>query len=235
MTEPWYSKIKSTFWRSLISPFCICWKYKVESFIWVMFVIVAGQLGTIINLIRRWVFGDWDFFPALGPDAVSGSFYTFALVLIASLVAPIFIRFIKKEKPEYRSISAVYLTVLIFSLVLCAIFYSFATNDINSVDFSKLSNDDMKADWKQLTFFFLSLIFAWYSFGLSHLSPHENQLCLDDYQELDDNARNELSEKLNPLGGTIGKKSDSNEKNKTGIQGSLVEPSSNTKYGELNV
>ena len=37
-----------------------------------MFVIVAGQLGTIINIIRRWVFGDWDFFPALGPELFVG-------------------------------------------------------------------------------------------------------------------------------------------------------------------
>lgn len=234
MKGHWYSKIKSNFWRSVISPFCICWEYKVESFIWMMFVIVAGQLGTIINLIRRWGFGDWAFLPALGPDSASGSFYTFALVLIASLLASIFIRFIKKETPEYRNISAVYLTILIFSLVICAIFYSFATNDFESIDFSKLGNKDMSVDWKQLVFFILSIIFAWYSFGLTHLCFHEDSLHLDDYQEMDDNSRNELSKKISSRENTQSPSTASSE-NETDTHDSLQEPSSTTKYGGLNV
>lgn len=234
MQGHWYSKIKSNFWRSVISPFCICLEYKVESFIWMMFVIVAGQLGTIINLIRRWGFGDWEFLPALGPDSASGSFYTFALVLIASLLASIFIRFIKKETPEYRNISAVYLTILIFSLVICAIFYSFATNDFELIDFSKLKNEDMTVDWKQLVFFILSIIFAWYSFGLTHLCFHEGSLHLDDYQEIDDNARDELSKKISSQ---VVPKSPStvSSENEIDTHEPLRKSSSNTKYGELNV
>lgn len=39
--KKWYAIIKSNFLRALISPFCVCFDHKVESFIWLMFVIVA--------------------------------------------------------------------------------------------------------------------------------------------------------------------------------------------------
>lgn len=194
--KKWYAKIKNNFLRALISPFCVCFDHKVESFIWLMFVIVAGQLGTIINVSKRWVFGDWDICASLGPDTASGSFYTFALVLIASLIGPIFIRFIKKEEPEYRSISAVYLTLLVFSLILCAVFYSFSTNDFNSIDYSQLKDENMPIDGKQLFFFLLSIVLAWYSFGLTHLYLHEEELKLDDYLEAENNTCNVLSSQV---------------------------------------
>ena len=38
------------FWGSILGPFLICFKHGSEFFIWALFVIVAGQLGTIINL-----------------------------------------------------------------------------------------------------------------------------------------------------------------------------------------
>ena len=49
------------FWGSIIGPFLICFKHGSEFFIWALFVIVAGQLGTIINIINRFVFQGWKF------------------------------------------------------------------------------------------------------------------------------------------------------------------------------
>lgn len=226
--KTWYARIDNVFWRSLLSPFCICFKHKVEFFVWIMFVIFAGQLGTIINIIKRWVFGGWELLPSFGPDSASGSFYTFALVLIASLVAPVFLRFVKKESPEYRNISIVFVTLLIFSLVLCAIFYSFATKDMNSVDFSKLTNGNMHTDWKQLVFFCLSIVFAWYSFGLSLSPSHEADLKLD-YQELDDKTREGLSGTLKP------NKPADVDTSKADATDPATKPVSNPKYQDLKV
>lgn len=193
-TKPWYAQIKSNFWRAAISPFFICWDrgHSVETFVWLMFAIIAGQLGTIINLIQRWIFGEWDFQVALAPDTASGSFYTFALVLFASLVGPWFIRIVKKEKPEYRPIVIVFVTILIFLLLLCAVFYSAATQNVNITGFEGKTNGDMHLDIKQFAFFVLAIICAWYSYGLFLSREHENILNLD-YQAADDEGRNRLS------------------------------------------
>lgn len=73
--KPWYLRIKSDFLRSIFAPLFICSKHAVEWFLWLMFVVIAGQLGTIINVIQRWLFGGWDFMTAFCPDSASGSFY----------------------------------------------------------------------------------------------------------------------------------------------------------------
>lgn len=98
------SRINNIFLRVILAPLETLLFHKVELFLWFAFVIVAGLLGIIINIIKRWIFDGWDFFVALGPDSAAGSFYTFSLVMISSLIYPLFSRFIKSEKPEYRKI-----------------------------------------------------------------------------------------------------------------------------------
>ena len=87
------------FCGSLLVPFIVCFNHKIEFFLWVMFVFVAGQLGTIINVVNRTLFHDWTISQALYPDSVSGSFYTYALVLIASLIVPLFTRIRNNKEP----------------------------------------------------------------------------------------------------------------------------------------
>lgn len=163
-----------------------------------MYVIFAGLLGVVINVIRRVVFFNWDFMPAIAPESSSGSFYTFSLVLIASLLAPLFISFIKKEKPHYRNIGAIFVTILILTLVLCAVFYSFATQTITNLDYSEFKNADMRLDWPQFIFFVLALLYSWYSFGYSFMDRHEKELFLsdDNYVEKDSKEKRNLSEEV---------------------------------------
>lgn len=177
---PFYYRIKCTFWRALIAPFCMCKEHKLQFFLWVMFIVVASQLGTIISLIQRVVFGDWQIRQALCSDSVSGNFYTFSLVLIASLLAPLFSKIIEDKKYNYRSIGIVFTTLLIFSLIFCAVFFASSTHDITFYDYRKISPTDIHVDWYQLGFFILTILFAWYSFGFSKLIHHEDLLNLAD-------------------------------------------------------
>lgn len=212
--KSWYLRLRSDFLKAIIAPFCICSKHLVECFLWLMFTIIAGQLGTIINVVQRWVFGDWEFLPAFCPDSASGSFYTFALVMIASLIGPIFIRFVNKDKPEYRPITFVYVTILIFSLLFCGLYYSFATQNPVMPDFSQMHNDQISVDLKQLVFFVLAILFSWYSFGLSLMPKHESEACLDkDYQKENDKERNELSGQVTKLGASNKPNGDNNNSN----------------------
>lgn len=168
------------FWGSLLVPFIVCFKHKVEFFLWIMFVLVAGQLGTIINVVNRAVFHDWTISQALYPDSVSGSFYTYALVLIASLIVPLFTRIRNNQEPGFRSMSVVLITLLIFALVFCAVFFSFASQEIRSVKYDDFKALELDVDCKQLVFFVIAVLFAWYAFGLSLMADNNEGNELDD-------------------------------------------------------
>lgn len=188
------SRINNTFLRAILAPLETLLFHKVELFLWVSFVIVAGLLGVIINIIKRWIFDGWDFFVALGPDSAAGSFYTFSLVMISSLIYPLFSRFIKSEKPEYRKIHIVFITILIFTLLFCGIYYSFSTLNQPIGAYERLHNNDMRIDYSQSFFFVLVIIFSVYSFGLTLIGQHEDELHLsDDYLEKEQHQVKKLS------------------------------------------
>ena len=193
--KPYGSKIRNYFLKAIVLPFTVLFCHKVETFIWLMFVIVASQMGVFINVIYRCLYKDWDFFTALGPDSASGTFYTFCMVMVASLIGPLFNRFIRDEKPEYRYITMTFLTLLIFTLVLCAIFYGLSSQNMNNVDFSTLRNNEMKLDVSQFVFFILAILFSVYSFGLTLLREHESEIKLDDNYLVQENEKKEDLEK----------------------------------------
>lgn len=168
------------FWGSIFGPFLICFKHGSEFFIWALFVIVAGQLGTIINVINRCVFQDWKFGESLYPDSVTGNFYTYALVLIASLIAPIFARIKNNDKPMFSTISMVFSSILIFAMILCAVFFSNASQTIPPLDYSSFKGVGFTLDVKQIVFVILAIIFAWYAFGFSLMVKNQELIQLDD-------------------------------------------------------
>lgn len=188
------------FIKSILNPFFICFYHKVEFFLWFMFVIVAGQLGTIINIIQRVVFDGWNIQSAIVPDSISGNFYTFSLVLLASLLGPLFIEFIKEEKPHYRRIGVIFVTILIFAIILCAVFYSFTTHDISNIDYTNLKLTDVKPDFPQLFFYIIAILCSWYYYGYLFLGPHENELNMsDEYQNQEEKTKEKLSDDVSHL------------------------------------
>jgi hypothetical protein len=180
----WLSERENKLWGSLLIPYVVCFKYKVEFFLWIVFIVVAGQLGTIINVVNRKFFMNWDWNLVLYPDSVFGSFYTYALVLIASLIVPLFTRIRNDNKPRFRSMTIVFTTLLIFVLILCAVFFSFASQETKSVNYNDFQNLQITVDVKQLVFFSLSIILAWYAFGLTLMvQNNEGREFDDDYFE----------------------------------------------------
>lgn len=189
-----FSQFKSYFWRAVLSPLGIVWYHKVESFVWLMFIITASQLGTLFNLIQRCVFQDIDFTVALAMDSSNGVFYTFALVTISSLIGPLFRQFIRQEKPEYRTISMSFITILIFTLLFCSVFYAF---DSNSAKPAIHQHSAISIDWSQSIFFVLSIIFSWYSFGLSLIKEHEDEFLLaDEHLKCENERKEELGSQM---------------------------------------
>ena len=192
----WFDRRRSRFWGKLCVPFIICFKYPMDFFLWMMFVIVAGQLGTIINVVNGTLFNGKSFPEAIYPDSVYGSFYTYALVLIASLIAPLFTRIKDDRQPKFRSMTIVLVTLLIFTLLLCAVFFSFASPGTRGVMLDGGCEDSLVVDIKQLLFFILAVVYAWYALGLSLMVQNEECLGLDeDYQVKEKKNVDQMREK----------------------------------------
>ena len=184
------------FWGSVFGPFLICFKHGSEFFIWALFVIVAGQLGTIINIINRYIFQGWKFSEALYPDSATGNFYTYALVLIASLIAPIFTRIKNNDKPMFSTISMVFSSILIFAMILCAVFFSNASQTIPPLDYLSFKDAGFVLDVKQFVFVCLAIIFAWYAYGFSLMVKNQELMQLDDsYAHKQDERVKEVAKK----------------------------------------
>lgn len=172
-------------WHSIISPFAVINSHKHDFVLWFIYIVFAGLLGVIINVVKLCAFDGECFQKALSIDSQAGSFYTFSLVICASLIWPIFKSLTNKEKPEYHLIQTILLSILIFSNLFCAIFYAFS-NIHPHTWFWKINDDYYPLDIPQLVFFTMSIILSIYSFGLTYLPEHQNK-----YKVTDDHLRNE--------------------------------------------
>jgi hypothetical protein len=76
--------------------------------------------------------------------------------------------------------SVVLMTLLIFALVFSAVFFSFASQEIRSVKYDDFKALELDVDCKQLAFFVIAVLFAWYAFGLSLMADNNEGNELDD-------------------------------------------------------
>lgn len=178
-------------------PFKTIKKHKVDFFLWFLFVILAGQLGTIINIICRVTYGDWSLLESLYVDSLYGNYFTFALVLMASILGPIFIRLINKNngKREFRTIVILFTSFLFILIFLTGICLSVATQqNVQKPDQITFKPSDII----QIVLFFISIIMAIYYFGIEKMSDHEElEVYDDDYQKEENKNVDKLGKQVN--------------------------------------
>ena len=173
----WFMKIKVLLYlKSIIEVVC---KHRLDFFLWFLFVVVAGQLGTIINFINRCVFGEWALSQSLLADSASGNFYTFALVLVTSTIGNIFIKLTCKSEHDHRKAIVVFVALCIFIMLFDAVFFSFATQDY-AVEYKNVATAKIRFDWWQFVFFFFAILAAILSFGLERIDGHKEYNYLAD-------------------------------------------------------
>lgn len=166
------SSCKKKFKYSLeyfVAPFQAAVKDKLEFFIWILFVIVAGQSGTIINVINRCVFGNMELSQSLLADSVSGNFYTFSLVIVTSAIGSLFIKLTEKRENEHRRITVLFVAIFFMLSLFNAVFFSFATQHY-AKEYCKVPIEEIGIDWWQLIFFILAVFAAVYTLGLTKIS-----------------------------------------------------------------
>ena len=157
----------------LKAPFVAAFRDGWEYFLWILFLIVAGQLGTIINIINRCAFHGWHLKNSLLADSVSGNFYTFSIVLVTSVLGSLVINFISRKSHEHKRVT---ITAIVLTFLFClinAVFFSAATQDFAS-EYESVPKSKISIDWWQLLFYVLSLFVATYLFGLERIGRYRD-------------------------------------------------------------
>lgn len=159
---------KSLFLKALIRPFQLCLRNKSKSSLWVIYILFGGLLGVVINLINRWICGDMSFQQALYVESMGGTFYTYAIVLISATIGPLFYNISESKVLHYPDIKSFTITICIFVMIFCAIFYSNLENKL-STQVNVFKYTTFSVDWSQVIFFLLAILLALYSFGIEYL------------------------------------------------------------------
>ena len=157
--------------------------------LWFIFTIFAAQIGTLVNIIKHVIFHDgrglpnnFDFWKSVEEsiylDSKSGSFYTFAIVLVASVLSPLFIQLIEEKEIHFKRPKVFSIVISIFTLFFGGVFYSFSA--LNPSAYEGLGNLVFCVDKSQLFFFLFSIIVASYAFALTRMDKERNK-DIDDY------------------------------------------------------
>ncbi len=112
--------------KALKEPYLVLFKekHRLSVFLWFMFTIFAAQIGTMVNLIKHVLFTEQssankDCFTlvqeSLYMDSQSGSFYTFSIVLTASVLSPLFIKLVEYDV-HFRKLKILSIVLSIFTL-----------------------------------------------------------------------------------------------------------------------
>lgn len=157
--------------------------------LWFVFTIFAAQIGTLVNIIKHVIFHDgrsvpnnFDFWHSIQEslflDSKSGSFYTFAIVLIASVLSPLFIQLIEEKEIHFKRPKVFSIVISIFTLFFGGVFFSFSA--LETSKYEGLKNIDFCVDKSQLFFFLFSIVVASYAFALTRMDKERNK-DIDDY------------------------------------------------------
>lgn len=162
------------------APFFAAFKNGLDYFLWILFLIIAGQLGTIINIINRCVFHDWYLANSLLADSVSGNFYTFSIVLVTSVLGSLVINYIGRKSHEHKRITVTAIVLTFLFCLINAVFFSSATQDY-AAEFEHIAKESIKVDWWQLIFYVVSIVVATYLFGLEKMASYREYDKLEAY------------------------------------------------------
>lgn len=173
-------KDKTSLIEYLKAPLSAAVKNGLDYFLWIVFLIVAGQLGTIINIINRCVFHGWHLKNSLLADSISGNFYTFSIVLVTSVLGSLVINYMGRKSHEHKRIT---ITAIVLAFLFClinAVFFSSATQDY-AAEYENVAAASIGVDWWQLIFYVLSFFVATYLFGLERIANYREYDRLEQY------------------------------------------------------
>lgn len=105
-------------------PFSVLKKYKVESFFWILCVIVGGQFGIWCNWILQVFFTENTLKSAINIDFVNGNFYIFSITLMASSFFIILVSILYDREVHFKSIKLLTLVLLGIGILWCGMIHA---------------------------------------------------------------------------------------------------------------
>lgn len=161
------------FLKFLVAPLKVVCLHKVSFFLWTSFTIFGGLIGIVISIVRYAFFGDFSIAQAVYIESMNGSFYTYSIAIVASVLSGVFIIFAEKEDLNFRRYQIPFITISIFLMFFGGVFYALAkqTGTWSMDTIPPTSN--ITIEWKQCTVFVLSVLFSVYSFCVCRLDDHK--------------------------------------------------------------
>lgn len=155
----------------IFHPFKIIGENISEFIIWILFTIVAGQFGILANVIVRNYTNDTTISDSILLDSNNGSFYTFSIALVASMLGPIFIRIIDSKVLVFKTLKTFTIIFSIFYLFIAGVIYaSVQSKNSNNISFSNLS-----IDTSQISIYIIALILVTYGYCILRLERRKEQ------------------------------------------------------------
>lgn len=146
-------------------PFKVITEKKGEFLIWLLFTIITGQFGILANLIVRSYANGTSISQSLLIDSFNGSFYTFSIALVASVLGPIFINFINSERLPFRTLKTFTIITAIFYLFIAAIVYA----AVQAKDSTGTVLQNISIDYTQLVLYVAAIAFAIWGYCILRL------------------------------------------------------------------
>lgn len=168
--------IKKIFIR-IVDPFTVIKHNKADFCIWFIFTIFAGQLGIILNIVIRKYSYNTSLSHSIYLDSITGSFYTFVIATVASMLGPLFINIVNSERLKFKILKVLATIVTIFTLFFTGVIYSVTQSKNNP----SLENIKIKIDSTQLAIYIFSIFVCIYAYSLIKLDDHQKK-----YGHLDD-------------------------------------------------
>jgi hypothetical protein len=146
-------------------PYKVIKEDKSDFLIWFLFTIMTGQFGILANFIVRAFKSGTGISSSIYIESINGSFYTFAIALIASLLGPIFVNFIKYDRIQFRTLKTYTIIVAIFYLFITAIVYASIQSKSNTI----INTSEFNIDYTQTLIYLFAIIFASYGYCVLRL------------------------------------------------------------------
>ncbi len=144
---------------------------------WLLFTILAGQSGIILNIIIGVYRDNESIWCILEDSYLNGEFYTYSIALLSSMIGLVFLDLISADSQHFRQIKLN--TIIIGALLL----------GFSAVTYPFMSKGDL--EWTQLVIYILSISLAIYFYALLKLEENHKKfehLYDIDYSKADDDT-----------------------------------------------
>lgn len=163
------------YFTRLVKPVGIIPQVQGPFWIFILITIMIGQAGILFSLLSTLGDSEVAFHDLLSSNLIAGNFYTFSISLIASSICPFLVEYLGTKDIRFRHIKVITSLFAIVTLLLpmTCLYVRMANSDPVSVKINTL-------DWKQLSFYGISIAACIYLFCVSQL--HYDY---DSYADLD--------------------------------------------------